>query len=122
VYVRWKRRRLKKANSYNPDPHLLAASLVESRRVDGEPRQRTVAYLGSIGERFIELPWERGRFWRQVGLRLDALDLPQAERGAIEEAVARVVARPTPDEEQEAKREMGERLRTLESVRSRPMR
>jgi hypothetical protein len=111
MYVRWKRRPLKKSNSYDPDPQQLTAYLVESRRVDGKPRQRTVAYLGSIRERFLSEPGRRRWFWREIAPRLDALALPHIEREAIETTVARIVARLTEDEEAQ----IGERLRGLEA-------
>ena len=109
--VRWKRRPLKKRNSSDPNPHQLAASLVESRRVDGKPRQRTVAYLGSISERFLTEPAHRQWFWKDLAQRLDALALPQREREAIETALARTVARLTAEEEEQ----IGQRLRELEA-------
>lgn len=82
MFVRWKRSPLKK----KPGGDLLAASLVESVRVDGKPRQRTVAYLGSIAESDTQ-PGGRSVlvrcFWRAVRERLDALALDAATADAI---------------------------------------
>jgi hypothetical protein len=86
--VRWKRRPLKKRNSSDPNPHQLAAYLVESRRVEGKPRQRTVAYLGGISERFLTEPAHRQWFWKDLAQRLDGLALPAEEREAIEGTIA----------------------------------
>ena len=50
MYIRWERRRHADYTKYGSPPpgHTLIARLVESRRVDGKPRQRHVAYLGGI--------------------------------------------------------------------------
>jgi hypothetical protein len=75
--------------------------LVESQRINGKPRQRTLAYLGSIRDRHLESPWARHWFWREVSRRLDALTLPKQERVRIEARLLAVVPRPS-QEEQEA--------------------
>jgi hypothetical protein len=111
MYVRWKRRPIKKRNISDPNPHQLAAYLVESRRVDGKPRQRTVAYLGGISERFLGEPAHRHWFWKDLAQRLDTLALPQSERETIEAALARAVARLTAEEEEQ----IGQRVRELEA-------
>lgn len=82
MFVRWKKSPLKK----KPGGVLLYASLVESLRIDGKPRQRTIAYLGSIAEADT-LPGGRdvmvGVFWRAVRKRLAALALDEATADAI---------------------------------------
>ncbi|MHC4108375.1 MAG: hypothetical protein ACYSTY_09860 [Planctomycetota bacterium] len=89
--------------------HALTAVLAESRRVGGLPRQRFVAYLGTIQV------WENGwgqtavgggrgpggkafqvaiaRFWADVFRRLDSVEEPH-DREAIEAAIAAKVPRP----------------------------
>ena len=113
MYVRWQRRTRKQLSWHHnhASPVLLTASLVESRPIDGKPRQHTVAYLGSIRERFLGEPGERRWFWRKVAPRLDALALSPDEREMIEASVARMVTRPTAEEEAES----GARLRELEA-------
>ncbi len=96
MFVRWQRRRRKR---YGGSP-LLTAVLVESRRVDGDPRQRTVAYLAGIREKFIgEHERAHRKFWRKVDERLDELALDPATRARIEAGVAARVPRVT-DENQ----------------------
>ncbi len=52
MYVKWKKRTMTRTNRYRGrfsiGAHALSASLVECRRVDGKPRQRFLAYLGTI--------------------------------------------------------------------------
>ena len=85
VFVRWQRKQ--RVDRYNRGP-LLCAVLVKSRRVDGEPRQRTVAYLGGIRESFIdEREKEHRAFWRHADERLDELALDPEARAKVEAAI-----------------------------------
>lgn len=115
MYVRWKRRRRKDHYHYEYDhlepeatrarkviepQWLRAAWLVESVRVAGSPRQRTLAYLGSVRECYLA-PDNRYRvfhctyFWRSATAKLDALALEAGERARIEAALEAVVPRPS---------------------------
>ena len=76
----------------------LVARLVESRRVNGKPRQRTVAYLGSIRDTHVEDAGCRGFFWCEADRRLSELGLSDDERGRIDARLSAVVPRPTLDE------------------------
>ena len=100
MFVRWKSRARKRHHRYgHPEtPRLLTAVLVESHRVDGKPRQRTVAYLGSIRDDLLDEADVRWLFWRAMAARLDALGLPSAERARAEAAILDVVPRPTEGE------------------------
>ena len=123
MFVRWKSRQTKHAGSWaeysrnqgKPAPKLLSAVLVESRRVDGKPRQRVVAYLGSVRD---DAPtgddgaWRRRAFWRSVDGKLDGLGLEAGQRDAIEAKLAAVVARPSAADAEGAARQ----LRELEAV------
>ena len=81
MYVRWQRK--KRVDRYKWG-HLLCAVLVESHRVDGEPRQKTVAYLGGIRESFIdERENEHRAFWRHADKRLDELALDPEARAKV---------------------------------------
>ncbi len=92
MYVRWQLRPRKRRGG-SP---LLVAVLVESRRVDGRPRQRTVRYLGGIIEKFIgKNARHHERFWRKVDARLDELALDPVTRANIEASVAARVPRIT---------------------------
>ena len=69
-----------------------AASLVESRRVDGKPRQRHVAYLGGICQSAIdlEISHQRAYFWSRVSGCLDDLgnQVTPEQRRKIEAQIA----------------------------------
>ncbi len=109
MYVRWQRK--KRAGPQNWGP-LVCAVLVESRRVDGAPRQRTVAYLGSIREGCIDQRDEEHRaLWRHVDERLDELALDPEARAKVEAAIDSRVRRVTPENQAEfdAARALGER-------------
>lgn len=105
MFVRWKRSPLMK----KPGGDLLAASLVESVRVDGKPRQRTIAYLGSIAEADTQ-PGGRAVlvrcFWRAVRERLDALPLDAGTSDAILVKLAERVPAADPDAERAARVEL----------------
>lgn len=70
------------------------ATLVESRRVNGKPKQTHVAYLGSMTESGIEIPCWRGYFWEKVTAHLDRLGnrMTPDERKTIEAAIAEKVS------------------------------
>ncbi len=98
MFVRWQRRgRVRKAKS-----PLLTAVLVECRRVDGDPRQRVIAYLGGIREAHVD---ERERahrtFWEGVDAHLDELGLDPETRAKVEASVESRVRRVTPDNQAE---------------------
>ena len=99
MYVRWQCRRRVRRRKSSP---LLTAVLVESRRVDGRPRQRTVAYLGGIREAYVdEREKEHRAFWRGVDERLDALGLDPEVRARVEASVESRVRRVTPKNQAE---------------------
>jgi len=101
MYVRWQRKQRADRDNLGP---LLCAVLVESRRVDGAPRQRTVAYLGGIREGCIESALGRHlNFWQDVTQRLDQLGdgLAPDQREKVEEALAKRVRRVTDAERAE---------------------
>ncbi len=99
MYVRWQRRRRVRRGKSSP---LLTAVLVESRRVDGDPRQRTIAYLGGIREAYVDVrEWEHRAFWRGVDERLDALGLDPEVRARVEASVEARVRRVSPENQAE---------------------
>lgn len=103
MFVRWQKRARqwpKYGSHWNDDDTRRkdahwAAILVESVRIDGKPRQRHVAYLGSIVESALteETKCHRGYFWRDIKERLDRLDnrIPAKDRVAIEKKIAEKV-------------------------------
>jgi hypothetical protein len=83
MFVRWEVRQRRRSRSLGP---LLIATLVESKRVNGKPRHRVVAYLGAIRVNCIDDPistLHRARFWEAKDV-LDELDLSADERVRIE--------------------------------------
>src|SRR5689334_17000458 len=104
MYVRWKRHvrqnrgRAGKDCHYEPkrrEYECLCAVLVQSRRIDGKPRQKVVRYLAGVQR--ADLESESGRvgaslrFWRRVRERLVGLELTPEELAAVEAGLARVV-------------------------------
>jgi len=120
MFVRWQKR--KRADGRNlrwswveslslevrhdREGDLLVASLVESIRIDGKPRQRVVGYLGSIRENLVTDPqaqrdfWGDGR-WDGVRHRLDRLAdrITPKDRASIETKIAAKVPRPPHSEQ-----------------------
>jgi hypothetical protein len=83
-----------------------SAVLVESVRVNGRPRQRHVAYLGTITESGISKVCVRGWYWDRLTQRLDGLSnriLPE-DRQRIEAAFAKRVPPITKEQHDECER------------------
>lgn len=98
VFVRWKRRPLKRRGPGSPpEERVMYAVLVESLRVDGKPRQRVVRHLGVIREGDFAMPMTVDRFWSQVDAALAASGVAGASLEAAEGRVASVVPRPDPE-------------------------
>jgi len=74
----------------------LVAVIVESRRVDGRPRQQLVRYVGSIDCSEIQRLSARRGFWARVDVVLAEFDQEQRER--FEHALETKVRRPTEEE------------------------
>lgn len=114
MYVKWKKRAMTRTDRdrrrYCIGAHALTAVLVESRRVSGKPRQRYVAYLGTLEV------WDDSRsgnivigtggrakwpavvmFWQRVSRQLDALPV-WCNRPAVEGMIAAKVPRLSLDE------------------------
>ena len=90
MFVRWKRRR--RCSGHWAGRVRMSAILVESYRdADGKPRQRHIKYLASLFESQEKKPYHRQVFWETASRNLDELDLPEADRAKIEEALAAVV-------------------------------
>ena len=68
---------------------------MESQRIAGQPRQRTIAYLGSIIRESVTVHGHRDGFWKKADEALAKLNLTAQVRSAIEDKLATVVARPT---------------------------
>src|SRR5713101_1723338 len=72
------------------------AVIVQSRRVDGRPRQHLIRYVGSIDCADVQSLSARRRFWDRADIVLAQFDQEQRER--FEETLESKVRRPTADE------------------------
>jgi len=114
MYVRWQFR-----DHASPG---WRAILVESVRSNGAPRQRHIAYLGSIYSEHIERLGARVAFWDRVLAALDKLHnrLSEADRAQIVAAVARKVeGPPTPEQREQAEQQREQARREHEELISR---
>lgn len=93
LYVRWKRRRLRRRAETAWD-----AVLVRSVWHQGAARQHVVAYLASIRAEYRTAPAHRAWFWARVDPRLAALGLDPTTQHTVEARLAQVVPRPTAEE------------------------
>jgi len=90
-----------------PDEQRLYAVLVESQRVNGQPRQRVVRYLGAIREGDISKPLIADGFWSCVDDALTELGLDDGQRQAITARIAVTVPRPDLADVERTQREFG---------------
>jgi hypothetical protein len=127
MFVRWKHYKRSSKKKYIRDgkcgwldpqgSELLVAVLVRSERVNGKPRQRTVAYLGSIREDHLGEVGLRNRFWESADEKIETLALKAEERQKCEAALLTRVARLT-SEENAALLEIQEKARSAASGHS----
>jgi hypothetical protein len=75
MYVRFKVRARKSKGKGKKALRTFHVVLVESSRESGNPRQRIVAYLGSIREEEFSIIQKRYNFLNKLRGKLDALDL-----------------------------------------------
>ena len=100
MFVRWQKRKRKSrafgGGRRDTDTHW-AAILAESVRVDGEPTQQHVAYLGGITDSAIEIAAQRAFFWGGATQQLDRLAnrVSKDARARIEDAIEKKVPRLT---------------------------
>jgi hypothetical protein len=106
MFVRWKSRirECYYSGSLCPGDVTWTAILAGTKRVNGQPRQQHIAYLGSISEGENKMLIRRCQFWDRVADRLDNLGNRITNREQIEIAIARKVPRPSADEYKEAAR------------------
>jgi hypothetical protein len=94
MYVRWKVRKLSKRGARGPAPRAFYAVLAECKRIDGQPRQKVIKYLGHIHENDIPEAESCATFWNQALDKLEELDLPKETMAKIETKMGNVVPRP----------------------------
>lgn len=97
MYLRWKKTR--RRDRWGEENWAHSAVLVESVRMDGKPRQRMIAYVGTIQDRYLlggadTARWRLWRFWDNADAALDRLALPDIERAKIVAALEAVVPMP----------------------------
>ena len=111
MFIRWKRRQEK--GPYGYDEHRRwrrlgtvrhCAYLMESRRVEGRPRQQVVCYLGSITDHQLKDLSKRHHFWEMGRIRLDSVEMDAATRERSEAAIAAVVPLPSVEDVTEYER------------------
>ena len=100
MFIRWHKRQ--RSRSGKNDAHW-GVALTEATRINGKPRQRHIAYLGSFTEQGIDSVHQRGRFWDLVNTRLHALAdrLTDEDRTRIIGEIASRVPVPTPAEHEQ---------------------
>ena len=115
MYVRWKI----KERSWDvalPEGPLDVAYLVESARIDGKPRQKTLAYLGSIRARCRTAIGPAYAFWQRVEAKLHPLHPSFEQRTSIERQLAERVPRPSEEAYQATEREVEAMIRRMRGV------
>jgi hypothetical protein len=73
MFIRWQRYRSKALIPWRAERTRLKAILVESVRVDGKPRQKHIAFLGSIANDKAIAGTAGMRFWSGVTAKLKRL-------------------------------------------------
>jgi hypothetical protein len=79
--------------------------LVESKRVNGKPRQKT-RYIGSMRGHSFQNAEARADFWKRIDVKLDTFGLDPQTRERIERQIAVELPRPEGAEQAQAKREL----------------
>jgi len=113
MYIRWKTKaRVGNLVMDEESPYYLKkkpstlyiAYLVESKRVNGKPRQKTT-YLGSIQDYYIEQPGHRKYFWQSAQKHIAPLNLNAEQISMIRTKLQERVPIPTKDQLENAARE-----------------
>ena len=96
--VKWQR---KKSEAESKAVRFRLVAYLTDEYLDGDTtKQKNIAQLGSIEERFLTSPvctmreFHQGLFWSAVDKRLDCLDLDEDTRAEIEAQILKKVHRP----------------------------
>lgn len=116
MYIRWNRRKRKKTGWRARAGDYMTAVLVKSVRVDGNPRQKVIKTLGSIGENDLNKVFRRRSFWETSERNLSKLTLSDEMLDKIISSLKKVVPKPT---DEEVKKDMEESIRTLNGIHER---
>ena len=111
MYIRWQwcheRKRKTSRTVWREPVAQRRAILVESVRVDGKPKQRHIAYLGSVSHQIVgdqcrtyPSVYYRAWWWHHVNAKLDRLGnrVPSDDRRRIEAVLAKEVPPVTAEE------------------------
>jgi len=114
MFIRWQSTQRQKSES-SPNGVLdieWTVLVAENYSVDGDPRQRLVAYLGSITETSIKIDPQRCHFWDRVTRALDRLgsQVSKDDRAQIEAEIALKVPRPSLAEYRDIARDSARKL------------
>jgi hypothetical protein len=115
MFIRWHI-----TDPVDPRYKRMRALLIESVRVDGKPRQRHLAFLGSVTYQDRNDVEERWQFWRNADQALYRLGnrLSPIQRGEVEKALAERIRPLTPSQiEACEKREQARELERQEAMR-----
>jgi hypothetical protein len=77
---------------------LLVAQLVESKRIDGKPRQKVVAYLGSIRLHDIKRARARLTFWRHAQAAFRKAELTNEQKHQVDTMLQTRVEKPSAEQ------------------------
>ena len=95
MFVRWKKRK-----SHDEKRSSLSAYLVQSVRIDGKPRQKVLAFLGTLSCEEIER--EHAGWWCSVEERLHGLHLDEETIEQVLQVLVQKTPRPSPEKMREA--------------------
>ena len=107
MFIRWIERP-SKTPGY--DATALSLILAETKRIDGKPRQRHLAYLGGITDDQIKSPGSRCTFWDSVTAAFERLgnQVTPSDRQRFEAAIAERVPCPSAKDYKAVERERHE--------------
>lgn len=97
MFVKWSSRSRDYTLRHREPHRTLVAQLIESRRVDGKPKKRTIAHLGTCREP-VDRPRHRAWFYKRCDRVLDRLALDPDDRAKIEDQLAARIPRPNGEE------------------------
>jgi hypothetical protein len=118
MFVRWQRYRSQALIPWRTERTRLKAILVESVRVDGKPRQKHIAFLGSIASDDAIGGTVGKRFWRDVISKLKRLGnrvAPEDYERIVAAIAAKVGGRPTEAELEQFERECEQLVQSLQT-------
>jgi hypothetical protein len=99
-----------------PSGKSFSAVLVKSERIDGKPRQRIVAHIGALSEKYLHSAGRRAGLWRKVAPALAGFT--RAERERAVRALNEVIPLPTVKEMRDLKTLLGDYTPVVPSYRT----